>query len=81
MMESGREYNAREDIEAGVRIPVLVQVNECMQNSKAAVDVVPGGKWPARWRRKSSHSFQRKMVLYVRRWMLQHSSHRLWWRQ
>lgn len=27
-VESGREYNAREDIEAGVRIPVLVQIKK-----------------------------------------------------
>lgn len=39
-MESGREYNAREDIEAGVRIPVLVQKKHgpVLQGDDAATD-------------------------------------------
>ena len=39
-MESGREYDAREDIEAGVRIPVLVQEKHgpVLQGDDAATD-------------------------------------------
>ena len=43
MMESGREHNAREDIEAEVRILVLVQMKNgpVLQETDAATPVTP----------------------------------------